>query len=71
MFGLFQTTFYFGYMALFSAALGLMCGKKERESERENELISYNFRNIWLCWCKQFCSYNLFNSKNRLKQQQQ
>ena len=26
MFGLFQTTFYFGYMALFSLALGIMCG---------------------------------------------
>jgi len=26
MFGLFQTVFYFGYMALFSIALGLMCG---------------------------------------------
>ncbi|VDN18380.1 unnamed protein product [Gongylonema pulchrum] len=26
MYGLFQTVFYFGYMVLFSAALGLMCG---------------------------------------------
>lgn len=26
MYGLFQTAFYFGYMALFSIALGLMCG---------------------------------------------
>jgi len=26
MYGLFQTVFYFGYMALFSLALGLMCG---------------------------------------------
>lgn len=26
MYGFFQTTFYFGYMALFSATLGLMCG---------------------------------------------
>ncbi|XP_059620555.1 transmembrane 9 superfamily member 3 [Phlebotomus argentipes] len=26
MYGLFQTTFYFGYMALFSGALGIMCG---------------------------------------------
>lgn len=26
MFGLFQTAFYFGYMGLFSAGLGLMCG---------------------------------------------
>lgn len=26
MYGLFQTTFYFGYMALFSMALGIMCG---------------------------------------------
>jgi transmembrane 9 superfamily protein 3 len=26
MYGLFQTTFYFGYMALFSLCLGLMCG---------------------------------------------
>lgn len=26
MYGLFQTSFYFGYMALFSLALGLMCG---------------------------------------------
>ena len=27
MYGLFQTAFYFGYMALFSSALGIMCGK--------------------------------------------
>ena len=26
MYGLFQTTFYFGYMALFSIALGILCG---------------------------------------------
>lgn len=26
MYGLFQTTFYFGYMALFSVGLGIMCG---------------------------------------------
>ncbi|KAH9490032.1 Transmembrane 9 super member 3 [Bulinus truncatus] len=26
MYGLFQTSFYFGYMALFSLALGVMCG---------------------------------------------
>ena len=26
MYGLFQTTFYFGYMALFSLCLGIMCG---------------------------------------------
>uniref|UniRef100_T1JG74 Transmembrane 9 superfamily member n=1 Tax=Strigamia maritima TaxID=126957 RepID=T1JG74_STRMM len=26
MYGLFQTTFYFGYMALFSTVLGIMCG---------------------------------------------
>ncbi len=26
MFGLFQTAFYFGYMALFSLCLGVMCG---------------------------------------------
>jgi len=26
MFGLFQTVFYFGYMGMFCAALGLMCG---------------------------------------------
>ena len=26
MYGTFQTTFYFGYMALFSMALGLLCG---------------------------------------------
>jgi len=26
MYGLFQTTFYFGYMALFSLALGIMTG---------------------------------------------
>lgn len=26
MYGLFQTVFYFGYMGLFSAALGIMCG---------------------------------------------
>ena len=26
MYGLFQTAFYFGYMALFSGALGIICG---------------------------------------------
>ena len=26
MYGLFQTVFYFGYMAMFSAALGMICG---------------------------------------------
>lgn len=26
MYGLFQTSFYFGYMAVFSTALGIMCG---------------------------------------------
>lgn len=26
MYGLFQTAFYFSYMALFSLALGIMCG---------------------------------------------
>ena len=26
MYGLFQTTFYFGYMALFSLCMGIMCG---------------------------------------------
>lgn len=26
MYGLFQTLFYFGYMALFSGALGVICG---------------------------------------------
>jgi len=26
MYGLFQTVFYFGYMALFSLTLGLLCG---------------------------------------------
>jgi hypothetical protein len=32
MFGLFQTSFYFGYMALFSAGIGIMCGKLIRMS---------------------------------------
>ena len=26
MYGLFQTAFYFGYMALFSLGLGVLCG---------------------------------------------
>ncbi len=26
MFGFFQTVFYFGYMAVFSVGLGLVCG---------------------------------------------
>lgn len=26
MYGLFQTLFYFGYMGVFAAALGLLCG---------------------------------------------
>ncbi|XP_026100375.1 transmembrane 9 superfamily member 3-like isoform X2 [Carassius auratus] len=28
MYGLFQTSFYFGYMAVFSTALGIMCGDR-------------------------------------------
>lgn len=30
MYGLFQTSFYFGYMAVFSTALGIMCGELPR-----------------------------------------
>ena len=26
MYGLFQTSFYFGYMAVFSLSLGILCG---------------------------------------------
>ena len=26
MYGLFQTTFYFGYMGVFSLSLGILCG---------------------------------------------
>lgn len=33
MYGLFQTSFYFGYMAVFSTALGIMCGKFRMGSE--------------------------------------
>lgn len=32
MYGLFQTVFYFGYMALFSLALGIICGKSNHLS---------------------------------------
>ena len=34
MYGLFQTAFYFGYMALFSLAMGLMCGKHPLPQKR-------------------------------------
>lgn len=30
MYGLFQTSFYFGYMAVFSTALGIMCGEYKK-----------------------------------------
>lgn len=29
MYGFFQTTFYFGYMVIFSLGLGLMCGNTD------------------------------------------
>ncbi|KAK2162514.1 hypothetical protein LSH36_97g06008 [Paralvinella palmiformis] len=44
MYGLFQTTFYFGYMALFSIALGVMCGKLIL-------VILYSFNCVCVCVC--------------------
>uniref|UniRef100_A0A915JCR7 Transmembrane 9 superfamily member n=1 Tax=Romanomermis culicivorax TaxID=13658 RepID=A0A915JCR7_ROMCU len=43
MFGLFQTVFYFGYMALFSLALGIMCVSSWL---KDCELIDHNLHNI-------------------------
>lgn len=38
MYGLFQTSFYFGYMAVFSTALGIMCGELSPERVTASEL---------------------------------
>ena len=35
MYGLFQNVFYFGNMALFSAALGIMCGKSSSDLKKQ------------------------------------
>ena len=45
MYGLFQTSFYFGYMALFSLALGIMCGKT----------FSYSALFVSVCVCMGVC----------------
>ena len=61
MYGLFQTTFYFGYMALFSIALGILCGKCSINSNRvyllrfellgdvyQPLLITFGIKNVFL-----------------------
>lgn len=46
MYGLFQTSFYFGYMAVFSTALGIMCGEYKKQnhfSSTEILLLNHKF----------------------------
>lgn len=68
MYGLFQTLFYFGYMALGSAALGILCGKDVwllLWKPLWLFLSSYRYR--WLYWNKLLCEENLLNSEDWLK----
>jgi len=37
MYGLFQTTYYFGYMAVFSVGMGLMCGECEETGRSDQD----------------------------------
>lgn len=74
MYGLFQTSFYFGYMALFSAALGIMCGESEGFFNHCGPpLLSYSLwfsisfcRHPRLCRHKLLCKENLLNCENWL-----
>lgn len=46
MYGLFQTSFYFGYMAVFSTALGIMCGEFQIFWQFSNRFFSDSY--FWL-----------------------
>lgn len=61
MYGFFQTTFYFGYMALFSLALGIMCGKFTGIYPKRHRmvlllpffyLLRKQFKNVYCFWSK-------------------
>uniref|UniRef100_A0AAR2K8W6 Transmembrane 9 superfamily member n=1 Tax=Pygocentrus nattereri TaxID=42514 RepID=A0AAR2K8W6_PYGNA len=45
MYGLFQTSFYFGYMAVFSTALGIMCGRN-MHLNLQNVHVGYFFHHL-------------------------
>ena len=73
MYGLFQTTFYFGYMALMSGALGILCGKcratltSVRHEECEAPDSSCFNRHFRLYRIKLFRSNHLLDRQNRLE----
>lgn len=58
MYGLFQTSFYFGYMAVFSTALGIMCGElmctslfSQRKAFVFTFYLAFVCRQMWNCMC--------------------
>ena len=66
MYGLFQTTFYFGYLGVFSLSLGILCGTVGYAGTRlvAIVLIDLPFPNCISFQC--FCEENLWHSENRL-----
>ncbi len=65
MYGLFQTLFYFGYMALGSATLGILCGKLAVHQGLYCIVLTGPWcRYCWLYWNKLLCEENLFNSED-------
>ena len=44
MYGLFQTAFYFGYMALFSMCLGIMCGTLGKDKGIEGKFGGVKYK---------------------------
>ena len=63
MFGLFQTVFYFGYMGLFSLALGLMTGTI---GYGQLEIIGFTWKLNKFSWNREIRPQNLLDSQNRL-----
>lgn len=63
MYGLFQTSFYFGYMAVFSTALGIMCGKfwtswnimsKSLSASESEKYSNWKLRNYFLLFDQEY-----------------
>ena len=48
MYGLFQTSFYFGYMAVFSLSLGILCGTIGYMGTRYVIIIIILSENNWI-----------------------
>ena len=66
MYGFFQTTFYFGYMGVFSLGLGMLCGTVSYINSKT--LINTNILHPdWVPWDKHLCEEDLCNSQDWLK----